>query len=103
MAMDHTANVPYYEGVEAYKRLGYVPFDQSGTAASTTLEYAYDDWTIYRTALLAGDDQLADLYKKRANNYRNVSTLRLVLPVPVIATESSGRNLMQCRLTGKDL
>ena len=72
MAMDHTANVPYYEGVEAYKRLGYVPFDQSGTAASTTLEYAYDDWTIYRTALLAGDDQLADLYKKRANNYRNV-------------------------------
>lgn len=31
------------------------------------------------------------------------STLRLVLPVPVIATESSGRNLMQCRLTGKDL
>ena len=46
MAMDHTANVPYYEGVEAYKRLGYVPFDQSGTAASTTLEYAYDDWTI---------------------------------------------------------
>lgn len=72
MAMDHTANVPYYEGVEAYKRLGYVPFDQSGTAASTTLEYAYDDWTIYRTALLAGDDQLTDLYKKRANNYRNV-------------------------------
>ena len=72
MSMDHTANVPYYEGVEAYKRLGYVPFDQSGTAASTTLEYAYDDWTIYRTALLAGDDQLADLYKKRANNYRNV-------------------------------
>lgn len=71
-AMDHTANVPYYEGIEAYKRLGYVPFDQSGTAASTTLEYAYDDWTIYRVALLAGDKRLADIYKKRADNYRNV-------------------------------
>ena len=50
-----------------------------------------------------GDDQLADLYKKGRIITGMFSTLRLVLPVPVITTESSGRNLMQCRLTGKDL
>ena len=26
MAMDHTANVPYYEGVEAYKKIGLCTF-----------------------------------------------------------------------------
>lgn len=37
-----------------------------------TLEYAYDDWTIYNTALLAGNRSVADTYKKRAANYANV-------------------------------
>ena len=44
-AMVSTSTVPYYEGLEAYIKLGYVPLEQSATAASTTLEYAYDDWT----------------------------------------------------------
>ena len=42
-AMISTSTVPYYEGLEAYMKLGYVPLEQSATAASTTLEYAYDD------------------------------------------------------------
>ena len=52
--------------------LGYVPLDRNGSAGSLTLEYAYDDWTIYNTALLAGNRSVADTYKKRASNYANV-------------------------------
>ena len=71
-AMVSTSNVPYLEGVKAYKELGYVPLEDSSCGASTTLEYAYDDWTIYRTAKAFGKDSLAQAYKLRAQNYRNL-------------------------------
>ena len=71
-AMLSTSTVPYYEGVAEYMELGYVPLERSATAASTTLEYSYDDWTIYRTALAAGDNATAERYRRRALNYRNV-------------------------------
>lgn len=71
-AMVKTSSVPYYDGIADYMRLGYVPLDKSGTAASTTLEYAYDDWTIYQTALKTGNKEIADAYRKRALNYRNI-------------------------------
>ena len=44
----------------------------SGTAASTTLEYCYDDWTIYQTALKAGNNEIAERYRERALNYRHL-------------------------------
>lgn len=71
-AMVTTSNVPYFDGVGEYVRLGYVPLEASGTAASTTLEYCYDDWTIYQTALKAGDTQTANRYRERALNYRRI-------------------------------
>ena len=71
-AMVTTSNVGYMDGLGDYVQLGYVPFDISTTAASTTLEYCYDDWTIYKTALAAGDTEVAEQYKKRALNYRNI-------------------------------
>ena len=71
-AMVSTSNVPYFEGIGEYVKLGYVPLEASSTAASTTLEYCYDDWTIYKTALAAGDKAVADAYYKRALNYRNI-------------------------------
>ena len=71
-AMLSTSTVPYYEGVADYMRLGYVPLERSATAASTTLEYSYDDWAIYRTALAAGDNATAERYRRRALNYRNI-------------------------------
>jgi alpha-1,2-mannosidase, putative len=71
-AMIKTSNVSYYDGIADYLRLGYVPFDKSATSASTTLEYAYDDWTIYQTALKAGNHEIAETYRKRALNYRNI-------------------------------
>jgi predicted alpha-1,2-mannosidase len=71
-AMQHTANVPYYGGLSDYLRMGYVPVDVKGEGSSMTLEYAYDDWTIYQTALPAGRTDMAENYRKRALNYRNV-------------------------------
>ena len=71
-AMVTTSNVPYFDGIGDYVKLGYVPLEATSTAASTTLEYCYDDWTIYKTALAAGDKEVADEYYKRALNYRNI-------------------------------
>ena len=71
-AMVSTSTVTYYEGLSDYMSLGYVPMDKSGTAASSTLEYAYDDWTVYQTALEAGEREIAETYRKRALNYRNI-------------------------------
>lgn len=71
-AMVATSNVDYLSGLGEYKRLGYVPIEASGTSASNTLEYAYDDWTIYQAALRSGHDDLVGEYRQRALNYRNI-------------------------------
>ncbi|MDR1274344.1 MAG: GH92 family glycosyl hydrolase [Odoribacteraceae bacterium] len=71
-AMTSTASIPYLENTPEYLALGYVPLDKNGNAASTTLERAYDDWTIYRVALVAGDTAAAASYRQRALSYRNV-------------------------------
>ena len=65
-AMVSTSTVPYYAGLGEYMELGYVPMDKVSTAASTTLEYAYDDWTIYNAARKAGREDIAKEYM-RAN------------------------------------
>lgn len=76
-AMIETSNVGYYDGISDYIKLGYVPLDANATAASTTLEYAYDDWTIYQTALNTNDTITAEKYKKRALSYRNIFDTKL--------------------------
>lgn len=69
----NSSNVDYYDGIGEYKKLGYVPLESSGSAASVTLEYAYDDWTIYTLGKQLNDKEVADEYARRALNYRNVS------------------------------
>jgi len=71
-AMVNSSNVDYYDGTAEYKKLGYVPFDKNGSGSSITLEYAYDDWTIYNTARKLNISKEADTYKKRAYSYQNV-------------------------------
>ena len=71
-AMVTTSNVPYFDGLGEYVKYGYVPLEATSIAASTTLEYCYDDWTIYKTALAAGNTEVAEQYKQRALNYRNI-------------------------------
>ena len=71
-AMVATSTVPYYCGLGEYMQKGYVPLDKTATAASNTLEYSYDDWTIYNAARLAGDSRTEAEYATRALNYRNI-------------------------------
>jgi predicted alpha-1,2-mannosidase len=61
-------------GYEYYNKLGYVPYDVNiNENVARTLEYAYDDWCIYRLAKALGRPEAeCDLYAKRALNYRNV-------------------------------
>ncbi len=61
-------------GHEYYNKLGYVPYDVDiKENAARTLEYAYDDWTIYQLAkALNRPQEEQDLYAKRAMNYRNL-------------------------------
>ena len=81
-AMKATANSKWMEGLTDYIKYGYVPYDRCGTSASNTLEYAYDDWTIYQAALDAGDKEMAETFKKRALNYKNVFNPALGLACP---------------------
>ena len=70
-AMVATANNKYLGSLNDYKRYGYCLYDNDGCAASNTLEYAYDDWTIYSAARKIGRDDVAQEFKRRAMNYRN--------------------------------
>ena len=62
------------QGYDYYNRLGYVPYDVGiNENAARTLEYAYDDWCIYRLAKeLKRPKKEAELFAKRAMNYRNL-------------------------------
>lgn len=71
-AMVASADYGPYGGLQHYMKLGYVPIDLEPEAASKTVEYAYDDWTIARMAEKMGRKDVADRFYKRAQNYRNV-------------------------------
>lgn len=71
-AMRSSANLLYYDGIDSYRKLGYVPLEENISAASITLEYAYDDWTIYQLAKEMEDTLVANIYKNRALNYRHL-------------------------------
>jgi predicted alpha-1,2-mannosidase len=70
-AMVATASYAPYAGLGPYMQLGYVPIDEEGEAASKTLEYAFDDWSIARMAQAMGRQELAAQFFKRAANWRN--------------------------------
>ena len=70
-AMVASASYAPYGGLGDYLKLGYVAIDREGEAASKTLEYAYDDWTIARMARALGRSDVADRFEKRAGNWRN--------------------------------
>ncbi len=62
------------KGFEYYNRLGYVPYDVNiNENVARTLEYAYDDWCIYRLGKALGKPKKElEPFRKRALNYRNV-------------------------------
>ncbi|WP_407067630.1 GH92 family glycosyl hydrolase [Marilutibacter alkalisoli] len=70
-AMVASASYGPYDGIAQYMELGWVPIDEEGEAASKTLEYAFDDWTIARMAEAMGRKDIAATYFGRAGNWRN--------------------------------
>ena len=67
-------HLPDVSGYEYYNKLGYVPYDvKINENAARTLEYAYDDWCIYKLAkALNRPKKEQELFAKRAMNYRNI-------------------------------
>lgn len=61
-------------GVNYYNALGYVPYDVNvNENVARTLEYAYDDFTIFKLAQKLGRPlNEIELYAQRGLNYRNV-------------------------------
>ncbi|OQP57874.1 GH92 family glycosyl hydrolase [Niastella populi] len=66
-----TANRRNYEGIGSYIEKGFIPDEKLGTSASTTLEYAYDDWCIAQLAQKQGRSDIYDAFIKRSANYKN--------------------------------
>lgn len=70
-AMMASATYAPYGNLGKYMKLGYVPVDSDDEAASKTVEYAFDDWTISRMAAAMNKTAVAETYKKRAAFWRN--------------------------------
>ena len=62
------------KGVRYYNDLGYVPYDVDiNENAARTLEYAYDDFTIYQLGKALNKPKAeVELYAKRSMNYKNL-------------------------------
>lgn len=62
------------KGADYYNSLGYVPYDVGiNENAARTLEYAYDDFCIWKLGKSLGKpDSEIDIYRQRSMNYRNL-------------------------------
>ena len=87
-AMVASAEYAPYGNLGEYMKLGYVPVDGDGEAASKTVEYAFDDWTIAETAHRLGREDVAARFKKRAENWRNVFNQKDGFVEPKLASGS---------------
>lgn len=67
-----TATRKNYEGLGHYINKGYIPDEKLGTSASTTLEYAYDDWCIAQIAQLQGRSDINASFLKRSASFNNL-------------------------------
>lgn len=58
-------------GLEAYNRLGYIPYgiDRAG---NRTVEYAYDDWCIAQMARAMGYHELYQRFMRQSANWKNL-------------------------------
>ncbi len=70
-ASAQTARTNYYDGLEYYMKLGYVPDDKNSSSVSKTLEYSYDDWAIAQAAKKLNRKDIYNEFIKRSGNWRN--------------------------------
>ncbi len=60
------------EGLNAYRKNGYISIEDDAESISKTLEYAYDDWCIAQIAKAAGEDSIYMEFMQRAQSYKNI-------------------------------
>ena len=58
--------------VRPMQLVGYVPADKDRESVSKSLEYAIDDFSISTFAGAMGDKSVAEMYRRRAEDYRNL-------------------------------
>jgi predicted alpha-1,2-mannosidase len=83
-----TAKTSYYDGLEYYMNLGYVPDDKNTSSVSKTLEYAYDDWCIARLALKTDRQDIYNEFIRRSQNFNNVYNSSINFMRPKLANGS---------------
>lgn len=69
-----SANCNYYDHTDSYKKMGYVPYNQSAVGTSITLENAYEDWVIYHYMQQTNfpfPEQI-EAFRQRALNFKNI-------------------------------
>jgi predicted alpha-1,2-mannosidase len=66
-----TSRISYFDALDSYMELGYIPADRSSSSVSKTLEFAYDDWCISQIAKMAGDDKILGEYLERSEYYES--------------------------------
>lgn len=81
----NSSNLAYYDGIAEYRKQGFVPLERSSSAASITLEYSYDDWTIHQLATRMHNETVSGEYARRALNYRNIFDPALGFARPKLA------------------
>lgn len=70
-SMVATAHGPQPEK-HAYETLGYVPGDKFSESVSRTLEFAYDDWCIAEFAMMTGNVETEQTFRRRCQNWKNL-------------------------------
>ena len=68
----NTSTCGYFDALDSYMELGFVPEDKTSSSVSKTLEFAYDDWCISQIAKHCSDKEIFSKYLERSGNYQNV-------------------------------
>ena len=100
-ASARTARTKYYDGLEYYMKLGYVPEDKNSSSVSKTLEYAYDDWAIAQAAKKLGRTDIYNEFIKRSENWKNVFDASTGFMRPRMNDGSFGKNFDPLKTEGQ--
>ena len=60
------------EGIEEYKKYGHVPADLYKESVNLTLDFAYGDYCIAKTAEFLGEKMISQKYFERSKYYQNI-------------------------------
>ncbi len=96
-----TARTKYYDGLEFYMKLGYVPEDKNSSSVSKTLEYAYDDWAIAQMAKKLNRMDVYSEFSKRSENWKNVYDSRIGFTRPKMSNGKFGEKFDPLKTEGQ--